>query len=140
MSISSPVSSPVSSQQGWSLPRRFALVALALVIGIPLAAHARQVQQLPSGNTARPQPPNGALEDPHEHDPFAAQNSSKMEHMREDDRRKRLLADTARLVALSNELKTEVDNTTRDELSIEVIRKATEIEKLAHDVRERMKS
>ncbi len=67
-------------------------------------------------------------------------NTPKMEHMRENERRTRLLADTARLVALSTELKEEVDKTSKDELSLDVVRKAAEIEKLARDVKERMKS
>ena len=63
----------------------------------------------------------------------------KLEHMREDDRRKRLLSDTARLVALSNELRAEVEKTPKDELSLDVVKKAAELEKLARDVKERMK-
>src|ERR1700761_3895914 len=58
---------------------------------------------------------------------------------RNSERHKRLVDDTAKLLQLSNELKNEVDNTTKDELSVQVIQKAAEIEKLAHDVRERMK-
>lgn len=57
-----------------------------------------------------------------------------------DERRKKLVEDTARLLALSTELKAEVDKTTKDELSLDVVRKAGEIEKLAHDVKERMKN
>lgn len=57
-----------------------------------------------------------------------------------DDRRKRLAADCDRLVELTNELKSDVDKTTKDELSLEVIKKAQEIEKLAHDVQGRMKN
>ncbi|HTW48737.1 MAG TPA: hypothetical protein VMD92_12365 [Acidobacteriaceae bacterium] len=57
-----------------------------------------------------------------------------------DDRRKKLSADVDRLIELTNELKTDVDKTTKDELSLEVIKKAQEIEKLAHDVQSRMKN
>jgi hypothetical protein len=57
-----------------------------------------------------------------------------------DDRHKRLVADVDRLISLSNELKTDVDKTNKDELSLDVIRKAQEIEKLAHDVQSRMKN
>ncbi len=57
-----------------------------------------------------------------------------------DDRHKKLAADVDRLVSLSNELKTDVDKTNKDELSVEVIKKAQEIEKLAHDVQSRMKN
>ena len=57
-----------------------------------------------------------------------------------DERHKKLQEDTAKLLALSTELKAEVDKTTKDELSLDVVRKAGEIEKLAHDVKERMKN
>jgi hypothetical protein len=36
-------------------------------------------------------------------------------------------------------LKTQVDKSTKDTLSVDVIKKAEEIEKLAHSVKERMK-
>lgn len=72
--------------------------------------------------------------------PIVSPNPLRLEHMREDERRKRLMADTARLVTLTNELKAELDKASKDELSLDVVRKAAEIEKLAHDVKERMKS
>ncbi len=57
-----------------------------------------------------------------------------------DDRHKKLSADVDRLLALTNELKSDVDKANKDELSVQVIRKAAEIEKLAHDVQSRMKN
>lgn len=60
--------------------------------------------------------------------------------MANDDRHKRLEADAAKLISLSNELKADIDKAGKDELSMEVIRKAGEIEKLAHDVQGRMKN
>ena len=54
-------------------------------------------------------------------------------------RRKQISDETAMLVQLTTELKTEVDNTDKDTLSLTVIRKAEDIEKLAHAVRENMK-
>lgn len=57
-----------------------------------------------------------------------------------DDRHKRLQADVDKLLALTNELKTDVDKANKDELSMDVVRKAGEIEKLAHDVQSRMKN
>jgi hypothetical protein len=57
-----------------------------------------------------------------------------------DDRHKRLSADVDKLLELTNELKTDVDKTNKDELSLDVIKKAQEIEKLAHDVQSRMKN
>lgn len=57
-----------------------------------------------------------------------------------DDRHKKLVADVDKLLSLTNELKTDVDKTNKDELSLDVVRKAQEIEKLAHDVQSRMKN
>ena len=48
--------------------------------------------------------------------------------------------DASKLLALTTELKSDVDKTDKDELSLEVMRKAAEIEKLAHDVQSRMKN
>ncbi|HEV2646316.1 MAG TPA: hypothetical protein VGU46_08140 [Acidobacteriaceae bacterium] len=56
-----------------------------------------------------------------------------------DSRQKQLILDTRRLLALANELKTAVDKSNKDTLSLDVIRKAEEIEKLAHSVKEKMK-
>ena len=57
-----------------------------------------------------------------------------------DDRHKRLASDVDKLLSLTNELKADLDKTNKDELSLDVIRKAQEIEKLAHDVQNRMKN
>ena len=56
-----------------------------------------------------------------------------------EQRHKRMLDDANKMVQLSNELKADVEKTQKDELSIEVLKKAAEVEKLAHDVQQRMK-
>jgi HAMP domain-containing protein len=55
------------------------------------------------------------------------------------ERKKQISDDSARLLKLAGDLKSEVDKTNKDNLSLNVIRKADEIEKLAHSVREKMK-
>lgn len=60
--------------------------------------------------------------------------------LRNVERQKQLVADTQKLVALANELQTDVDKSSKDMLSLDVIRKAEEIEKLAHSVHDRMKN
>jgi hypothetical protein len=55
------------------------------------------------------------------------------------ERKKQISDDTAKLLKLATDLKSEVDKTTKDTLSLGVIRKADEIEKLAHNVKEKMK-
>jgi len=53
-------------------------------------------------------------------------------------RKKQIASESAKLLKLATELKAEVDKTDKDTLSIGVIRKADEIEKLAHSVKEKM--
>ena len=55
------------------------------------------------------------------------------------ERKRQISDDSARLLKLASDLKTEVDKTSKDTLSLGVIRKAEEIEKLAHAVKEKMK-
>ncbi len=69
-----------------------------------------------------------------------------LEHMQEKaaetrnaERQKRLVTDTEKLLSLATELKQDVDKTDKNTLSVDVVRKADEIEKLAHNVKERMK-
>jgi len=55
------------------------------------------------------------------------------------ERKKQIADDSAHLLKLAIDLKAEVDKTTKDTLSLTVIRKADEIERLAHSVKEKMK-
>ena len=56
------------------------------------------------------------------------------------ERQAALKADTDKLVKLAGELKQYVDKSNENVLSVEVLKKAEEIEKLAHSVKERIKS
>ena len=55
------------------------------------------------------------------------------------ERQKQLAADTDRLVSLTTALKAQVNESDKNILSLDMIKKADEIEKLAHSVKERMK-
>jgi hypothetical protein len=70
---------------------------------------------------------------------ISPQTEEEQAKMRNVERQKELVADTQKLLNLANELKTDVDKSTKDTLSLDVIRKADEIEKLAHNVKEKMK-
>jgi hypothetical protein len=63
----------------------------------------------------------------------------KMAIQRNDERQKKLIADTDQLLALATELKAEVDKTDKYTLSLDVVKRTAEIEKLAKSIRERMK-
>jgi len=75
-------------------------------------------------------------------DPFSANDprlKERAEKMRNDDRQKKLVSDTEKLLSLANELKADVDKSDKNTLSMDVIRKADEIEKLARSVKDRMR-
>ncbi|MFZ0317804.1 MAG: hypothetical protein WAL56_01655 [Candidatus Sulfotelmatobacter sp.] len=55
------------------------------------------------------------------------------------ERQAALKADTDKLMKLATELKESVDKSNENVLSLDVLKKAEEIEKLAHSVREKMK-
>jgi hypothetical protein len=57
-----------------------------------------------------------------------------------DARQAQIAADTDRLYQLAQELKAEVAKSNKDTLSLSVIKKAAEVEKLAHSLKDRMKS
>ena len=56
-----------------------------------------------------------------------------------EERHAALKRDTDKLLRLCTELKTYVDKSNQNMLSVEVVKKAEEIEKLAHSVKEKMK-
>jgi hypothetical protein len=68
-------------------------------------------------------------------------NQTKQEHFAaaNAERKKQISDDTSKLLELATQLKAEVDKTSKDTLSINVIRKAESIEKLARGVKEKMK-
>jgi hypothetical protein len=72
--------------------------------------------------------------------PLSPDMEANQAKMRNIDRQKQLVEDTQKLLALANELKADVDKSTKDTLSLDVVKKADEIEKLAHSVKEKMKN
>jgi hypothetical protein len=62
-----------------------------------------------------------------------------MEKKANDQRQAELKRDADKLLQLSTELKQYVDKSNQNVLSLDVIRKAEEIEKLAHSVKTKMK-
>lgn len=72
-------------------------------------------------------------------DPLNSRLEQDQAKMRNLDRQKKLVDDTTKLVSLANELKSDVEKSNKDTLSLDVIRKADEIEKLARSVKEKMK-
>ena len=61
-------------------------------------------------------------------------------NLRNKERQEALKKDTDKLLALATELKDQVDKSNENTLSLDVVKKAEEIEKLAKSVREKMKA
>jgi hypothetical protein len=77
-------------------------------------------------------------------DPSITREDDRLRHEREKamnvKRQEDLKRDTDKLLKLATELKENVDKTNENVLSLDVIKKAEEIEKLAKSVRDKMKA
>jgi hypothetical protein len=105
--------------------------------GLPTIS-AAQMQQQPQPPSMQVPPAFGQPPEPS--DPMQRQRLEKMEKARNADRQKHLVQDTDKLLALAKELKEEVAKSNEDTLSVNVVKKAGEIEKLAKSVKDRMRS
>ncbi len=111
------------------------------ILALLLAAAPSQFAQSP---TFPPEPsplpdasqPNGVRRPP---TPEEIRRQKELEKERTKQRYQDIRHDTQRLVALANELKQDVDQAGEQTLSLAVVKKADEIEKLAKSVKQRMK-
>jgi len=115
--------------------------ALGLLAATTLLAVA---QDAPPGAILRPWEPPDAVSIPDKNDQMRMHEQQQQQKQTNFaaanlERKKQIAADTAKLVELANELKAEVDKTDKDTLSLNVVRKAETIEKLAKSVKEKMK-
>jgi len=72
-------------------------------------------------------------------DPSRTDMLRNMARERNELRQKAIVDDTTRLLALAQQLKTAVDKSSKDQLSLSVVNTASEIEKLAKTVKDRMR-
>lgn len=115
----------------------FGAVGAALLL---LGVAARAGQQRPTGSQgSTATQSNNGLEPPAANDPYRARLQEKQVASAATERHTRMVADADKLLQLATELKEDVDSSTKNELSVTTVKKAAEIEKLAHEVKERMK-
>jgi hypothetical protein len=117
---------------------RAAVMGIVFLMGISGTLSVGQMGQsfpgqppLPPGRPGAEVPPMGP--------PSSPQMQERQARSQNSERQKRLMADTDKLLVLATELKQDVDKTNKDVLSVDVIKKADEIEKLARRVKEQMK-
>ncbi len=112
---------------------RVALLTL-LVLGIAPDPKAHAQGNGPRVTTRNTE--NGLGREGPEADP---QVQERMGVRRNSDRQKQLVADTDKLLLLAQELHDAVAKSNKDELSVPVMKRSEEIEKLAKSVKERMR-
>jgi TolA-binding protein len=105
------------------------LVLMALSFSSPVVAQNSRIppSQLPENQAPSPE------------DEARSKLEKEMAKKANQDRQAALRKDTDRLLKLATELKEYVDKTNENMLSMNVVKKAEEIEKLAHSVKDKMK-
>jgi hypothetical protein len=108
-------------------------------MAIPASAAAAQQAQ-PNANKPIPAPILIAQPDANAQMKMHEQTAKQQNLDAANAERKKQIADvSAKLLKLATDLKIEVDKTDKDTLSLTVVQKADEIERLAHNVKEKTK-
>jgi len=143
----------IAGRRGWGVAAGAVLVMLGglgrtLHAGQMTPASASQIQQ-PGQQTQTPQsqiqnpvgqkPSLTDATDNNKNDDPMMPARVRQAKLRENERQKRLVSDTEKLLALATQLHDDVARTNKDILSLDVIKRADEIEKLAHSVKMGMK-
>jgi hypothetical protein len=118
--------------EGWFRRRSGQLCLLACCAALAVAACAGllcgHAQSAPAGTAAAPEKVASA--------PAAAgQQEKPSTGSAEETQKQQIASECADLLKMATDLKAEVDKSTKDTLSVTVVRKASEIEQLAHKVR-----
>ena len=112
-------------------------VLFVLTVGIPAQVQSPNptAQQQDSTTTAAPPAQKPATPESKQNDSAAQKPMSPQEA-----RQAQIVADTDKLYQLAQELQAEVAKSGKNTLSLAVVKKAAEVEKLAKSLKERMKS
>ncbi len=123
------------------VPHAIFACAVLLVLILIQPVSAQFMQQLPNQPTTTQHPvvPGGASQPDKDSDPMAQHMAAELAKTRNKQRQQQLVSDTAKLLDLATQLKDEVDKSNKDTLSLAVVKKAEEIEKLAKSVKEKMR-
>lgn len=123
-------------------PLQVLSLMVMLLLAAPASSQSKPAQQRDSRKlstkaeaSAAPQFPRSRQEE----ERFRYEREREMARQRNKDRQAALKKDTDRLLQLATELKQYVDKTNENLLSLDVIRKAEEIEKLSKRVKDKMK-
>jgi hypothetical protein len=124
------------SRTPWKLgPRFYVLAALAAILLAPIAGQ----RMLQNSNPHLPPELNRIPDGNQVNDINAGQLDNQSFETANAERKRRIDSDTTKLVKLAADLKVEINKAGNNTLSLDLIRKAEEIEKLARRVQETMK-
>jgi hypothetical protein len=116
------------------------LAAALLLVAAPLAARAQNVPTPPAlGNSASSDSSLSPGLNNNAPDPGRAHMMRAMTRERNELRQKEIVDDTQQLVSLAKQLQEAVAKSNKNELSLEVVNTAAEIEKLAKAVKDKMR-
>jgi hypothetical protein len=125
-------------------PWVWSLACLAVLAAFPFAAGVSHAQQVSGSRDVLNWPPMNPLANPtadanrYLEDSMKRQDNRKLFEKLNIQRQQDMASETAKLLALANQLKAEADRDSTNALSVISVREAEQIEKLAHDVREKM--
>jgi hypothetical protein len=120
---------------------RGAVIGVALVTGASGMVCEGQMSQQPVPSSGRISTGLPSIDGrkPGEPDPVSPAIIEQQARTRNNDRQKKMVQDTNRLVSLATDLKEQVGKSAKDTTAGDAAKKAEEIEKLAKSVRDRMK-
>jgi uncharacterized protein with NRDE domain len=114
------------------------ITILSLLLTVASLAQLQNQQQQQNPNPTQPSY-EGQSQAAHEEDVWEQQQKKAMAKKANLQRQQDIRKDTEKLLELATELKQAVDKSNKDTLSLDVVRKADEIEKLAKSVKNKMK-
>lgn len=131
------------SKSGYFWYRALTKVGTAVAL-LVFATQAAVVQEPPPGAVLRPWEPANANRIPNKNDQLQMQQEEQQQKqvnyaIANQERKRQITEDAAKIVELATDLKKEIDKTDKAQLSVTVIRKAEMIQKLAKGVKEKMK-
>ncbi len=111
-------------------------VVMSALGSVSLHAGQSGAWAVPNASQDRPFDPNHKNEPP---DPLRVRLQEDQAKKVNEERQKKLVTDTAKLYELAAELKEQVGKSDKNTLSVDVVKKAEEIERLARSVKDKMR-
>lgn len=121
-------------------PRTFAISAVILATLLASSVASKAGRSTPQQNGTYVPPAVNRMPDANDRDKMQQQQNDEARiEAANAERKKQIAADSEKLMKMAADLKVELDSTSKDTLSLSTIHKIDAIEKLAHDMKNKMK-